>query len=44
MKEEELKILQTTIFLLDDMKEYELLSYGLLPYLKKAKEIIKIIK
>ena len=38
-------ILQTVILLLDNVKEAEiLLKYELAPYLKKAKEIVRIIK
>jgi hypothetical protein len=43
MKEEELKILQTAILLLDN-GQAEVLKNGLLPYLKKAEKIVKIIK
>jgi len=45
MKKEELNLLQTVVLLLDGMKESEImLKYELAPYLKKAREIIKLVK
>jgi len=43
METNELKIFQTAILLID--KDYNSIMYnGLLPYIKKAEEIVKIIK
>jgi len=44
MNQKQTAILQTVVFLLDNVKEADiLLKYDLAPYLKKAKEIIKLI-
>ncbi len=43
-KEKELAILETTLLLLDGTKESDiLLKYNLAPYLKKAKEVVRLI-
>ena len=42
--QKQIAILETTLLLLDGVKESDiLLKYDLAPHLKKAKEIIKII-
>ncbi len=44
-KEKELAILETTLLLLDGTKESDiLLKYNLAPHLKKAKEIVRLIR
>jgi len=43
MKEEELKTLQTTILLLDEVPKMEIIRMDLAPYLKKAEEVVKVI-
>lgn len=43
MNKEQTNVLQTTIFLLDK-NEMLILENGLLPYVKKAREIKKIIE
>ncbi len=43
MNDSELKTLQTTILLLDDVSKLEIMRLDLLPYLKKAEEIKKLM-
>ena len=44
-KEKEIAILETALLLLTGTKESDIvMKYNLAPYLKKAKEIVKIIK
>lgn len=43
MKEEQIKILQTALFILDGEPDSLLLKYNLLPYREKAKEVVRVI-
>lgn len=44
MNQKETAILQTVVFLLDNVKEFEILKYNLAPHLKKAKTIVRLIR